>query len=184
MSFDFKKDMRQTKVIGKINTPTNIIANGGKALANSAFEFDFLGIEVKQTNLIRAQDTVSKGLVSISRFASIIASLSMVVAACLPTQLLVFSRLIQVIEFNFLLELINIEYHPVVGSLLRNLNNQRPLKLLSGFVSEFVSSLISSKAGVWKGKLSWVDLKPLVLQEIGYVSMLALVSKLDFSDLN
>ena len=87
------------------------------------------------------------------------------------------SQFIQVIEFCILMELFNFEYDPVMGDFLEALRGATGLDILPMPLNDWASGLHNSIAGVWKGKLSKVDFKPYLFQEIGYPGVFILVRK-------
>ena len=85
------------------------------------------------------------------------------------------SKLIQIIEFSCMMENFNFDYDPVLGYFLSNLTEITNFDVIKPPFESTVSSTWNSVAAQWKGKLSELEIKPYVLQELGYPGVILLV---------
>ena len=91
------------------------------------------------------------------------------------------SKLIQVIEFTTLMSLFNFKYDPVLSSFLSKLSRMTSLELIPFPLNDWLSDVSNSIASQWKGKASETEMKPYLLQELGYAGLLLQVYSPDKS---
>ena len=87
------------------------------------------------------------------------------------------SHLIQIVEFGIPMELFNFKFDPVLGKFMASLRQATDFKMIPMPLNKLASDTHNSKAGAWKGKLSMIDMKPYLFQEIGYPGILIIVKK-------
>ena len=155
--------------------PDRVKSKSGKRLANSDAGFNFIGNTVHEPEDQRLNDALTETAVSESNNSFIVGALAFLLASAVSNRTAIFSRLIQIVDFCCLLELLNFKFDPVIGRLLRRINDGSGIQFLTHQINDWASGLRNSLAGPWRGKLSEVELSPYLLQEIGFLTLIMIV---------
>ena len=175
LKFNFKKTIKKANLIVQFLNRTKVKTTTNKVLKNSQFVYDFKGF----TKLNSAAESTFKALSSVgpqaARATVTAGAGALTISALFSNSLSCLSKLIQIIEFSCLLELYNFDYDPTLGQFLNKLNEMTKFDLIPMPLNKLASRVSNSKAGPWAGKLSKVDTKPYLLQEVGYPGLLLIV---------
>lgn len=172
----FTTSIPKSDLTVEILNPEKIKSMSGKTLSNNKSKIDFPGYAQLSKTAISTLNIISTSSKGTSAGALATSSGTVAVSSLFSNAMASLSKLIQIIEFSALMELYNVDYDQNMGKFLRSVNEATEFELLISPTEKIVDAVKNSIAGVWKGKLSKVDSKPLLLQDLGYPGILLIVN--------
>ena len=152
----------------------------GKMLAHIDYTLDFPGHKVMPETL----DKVIQGLTYVTKdgVRGIFGTTppALIAGSLFSNSMSFLGKSTQIIEFTGLMELFNIEFDPNMGTFLGQINEATTVDFLNFYSNDRTDTVENSIAAQWKGKLSKKEIKPYLLQDIGYFGITLIVRKLNF----
>jgi len=157
-----------SNIASMISTPL------GKSLSNHSSDLNFEGFIKNDKSLLfslggteiissasGAVSSASTGLVIISSFFS--------------NSFSFLSKMIQIIEFTAFMELYNVHYDHTLGSILRFISETTEVEILEIDTTSVIDDLEYTRAGIFKGKLTEIGVKPYLFQNLDYPGVILIL---------
>lgn len=176
ITFTFPETVEQTRLSATFDSDKiqYISSPEGKRLSHDRSEIQFGGYTVISEGFKKTIQAISSVTAASGAISS--TSTGIVVASSLFSNSLSFlSKMIQIMEFTAFMELYNVNFDPILGNVLRFIAEATEVELMAVPSENMYQKLDHGKAGIFKGKLSEIGIKPYLIQNIGYPGLLLVV---------
>ena len=147
----------------------------GKKVENSESSVEFEGNRVLPESVDRMMGALTAGTSGSAAAILGTSSAALFIGSIFTNSLSFLSKLIQIIEFTGLMELFNVKFDQMMGQFLSQINEATEFNFVGFFTNKVTDTVENSIASQWKGKLSEKEVKPYLLQDLGYPGLAMMV---------